>query len=88
MSIINDLINSLGMGSSKKSRKSQGPFGLPPLPDPSEIQAGVEQIIEGASKLKELPKALADRAAEASEDFQTADAALRGSRIRTGKKKK
>ena len=88
MSILDDVIRSLGLGGTKKSRRGQGPLGLPPLPDPSEIQGAVEQLIEGASKLKEVPKALADRAAEASEDFQTADEALRGSRIRTGRKKK
>jgi len=88
MGIVDDFIRGLGLGGSKKSRKGQGPFGLPPLPSPSEIQEGIEQVIEGASKLKELPKSLADRAAEASEDFQTADQALRGSRVRTGRKKK
>ena len=87
MGIFDDVLRSFGLGGTKKGKRSQGPLGLPPLPNPSEVQGAVEQLIEGASKLKEVPKALADRAAEASGDFQTADQALRGARIRTGRKR-
>lgn len=88
MSILEDLIKGLGLAGSKKSRRSSGPLGLPPLPDPSEIQESVEKLVEGASMIKEIPRSLSERVTEASEDFQTADNALRGSRVRTGRKRK
>lgn len=88
MSILGDALKMLGIPASRKSRRSSGPLGLPPLPSPDEVQDVVGKLVEGASKLKEIPKDLADRVSEASQDFQTADDALRGARIKTGRSKK
>jgi len=71
----------------KVLRVGGGPFKLPQLPSPGEIKDTVEQIIEGVSQIKEIPKSLVDHLADADEDFRGADRLFRGTRLRGGRKK-
>lgn len=84
MGIINDLLRTLGVVGSKKSRNIG--VGLPALPNPGEIKEAAEAIAESLSNLKELPKTLIDRVVEADQDFRGADKALRSTRVH-GKRK-
>ena len=83
MGILRDILKTLGVSSSKRSRSGL-PFPEPP--DPGEIKEIVEKVVEGISEIKTLPKALVNRATEAEEDFREADKSFRGARF--GKKKK
>ena len=85
MGILNDVLRTLGIAGSKKSKRSYG-AGPPTLPDPNEVKEGVEKVVESITNLKDLPKTLIDRVVEADEDFKEADKALRSTRVR-GKKK-
>jgi len=83
MGLIDDILKALGILPSKRSR---GRSTLPTPPDFSEVKESVEKVIEGLSELKEVPKSVIDRVVEADEDFREADRALRGTRLRKGKK--
>ena len=83
MGILGDILKTLGVSSSKKSRSGL-PFPEPP--DPGEIKEIVGKVVEGIGEIKTLPKELVDRATEAEGDFREADKAFRGARF--GKKKR
>jgi len=75
MGILDNILRELGlpgMGRSKKKSKSLT------LPDPEEVKEGVEKVVDSLSKIKDIPKAIMDRAVEAEEDFREADRAFRG----------
>ena len=83
MGILSDILKTLGVSSSKKSRSGL-PFPEPP--DPEEIKEIIGKVVEGLSEIKTLPKELVDRATEAEGDFREANRAFRGAR--PGKRKK
>ena len=70
------------MAQRRNPKRIRGPFGLSPPPSPGQIREIVEEVIEGISEIKEIPKALVDRVTEADADFRDADRALRGTRVR------
>ena len=81
MSVLDDILRSIGLTGPKKGRTI-----LPPLPDPGEIREGLEKVVEGISEAKGIPKGLMKRVKEADEDFRDIDKSLRGTKVR-GKKK-
>lgn len=83
MSLLDDILRGLGVVGSRKARRRAGG---PTLPDPNEIKEKLEEAVEGLSGLKDIPKTLMDRVVEANEDFQAADKALRGTRVRGRRK--
>lgn len=85
MGLVDDILKALGILPSKKSRRGSA---FPSPPDPSEIKEGLDKIVEGITELKEIPKSLMDRAVDAEEDFREADRTFRGTRFKTGKKRK
>ena len=84
MSLLEDFLRGLGLLGSMKTKSKTG---IPALPNPSEIKEKLEEAVEGLSGLKDVPKTLMDRLVEADGDFKEADKALRGTRIRSGRKK-
>ena len=62
-------------------------FGLPLPPSPREVKEALDEVVEGVTGLKEIPKALLELIPEAEKDFKEADRALKGARFR-GKRKK
>jgi len=83
MGLAEDILKALGVLPSGKS-KGGPPFPTPP--DPSEVKKSVEKIVEGLSELKDVPQAVISKVVEADKDFREADRALRGTRLRKGKK--
>jgi len=81
MSIIDDILKTIGLTGSKKGRTI-----LPSLPNPSEIKEGLEKVVEGITEAKGIPKELMKRVKEADEDFRDIDKSLRGTKVR-GKKR-
>ena len=87
-----DIIKNLITGSPKRRgrvKTSGGLLGLPSLPDPAGIRESVEgvkesieQVIEGITGLKDIPKTLLEGITEADEDFRSADKEFRSTRIR------
>jgi len=90
--IVKELITSRPKGRGKL--KLRGPLDLPSLPDPGglkdsidEIKKSVEQVVEGLTGLKDIPKTLLGGISEVESDFRKADKEFRGARIRGPRRK-
>jgi len=85
-----------GTGSRKGKLKMKGGLlGLPSLPDPSGlkesidgVKESIEQVVEGFTGLKDIPRTLLEGITEAEKDFRTADKEFRSTRIGRGRRRK
>ena len=82
MSILDNILREMGLEVKGSRRKSKSSL----LPSPGEIREHVEEIVSGLSELKDVPKAIMDRAVEAESDFRKADRTFRGTRLKRGGK--
>jgi len=62
------------------------PLGIPAPPDPEEAIEILQEVVNGVTDLKDVPKTILEKVVEADEDFRGADKAFRGTRIRKGKR--
>lgn len=79
MGIMDNILREVGLSRTRRTKRRSG-LHFPP--SPGEIKEQAEKIMSGLSELKEVPKALMDKAVEAEEEFRSADKAFRGTRFK------